>query len=63
MQIDAVRVKSLTLEERKRRMEQGLCLYSGGEGHKVGSCRKKQNRRTVKTKGALVQENEEALPQ
>ena len=29
MQIDAVRVKSLTPEERKRRMEEGLCLYCG----------------------------------
>ena len=63
MQIDAVRVKILTPEERKRRMEEGLCLYCGEEGHKVGSCSKKQNRRTVRTRGAFVQENEEAQPQ
>ena len=63
MQIDAVRVKTLTPEERKRRMEEGLCLYCGEEGHKVGSCPKKQNRSTVRTRVAFVQENEEAQPQ
>jgi hypothetical protein len=63
MQIDAVRVKTLTPEERKRRMEEGLCLYCGEKGHKIGSCSKKQNRRTVRTRGAFVQENEEAQPQ
>ena len=63
MQIDAVRVKTLTPEERKRRMEEGLCLYCGEEGHKVGSCPKKQNRRIIKTRGAFVQENEDAQPQ
>ena len=29
MQIDAARVKVLTSEEKKRRMEEGLCLYCG----------------------------------
>ena len=51
MQIDAVRVKSLTPEERKRRMDEGLCLYCGDQGHRAGSCPKKQNRRIVKTRG------------
>ena len=63
MQIDEVRVKSLTSEERKQRMEEGLCLYCSGESHKIGSCPKKQNRRTVKTRSAFVQENNEAQPQ
>jgi len=63
MQIDSVRVKPLTLEEKKRRMEEGLCLYCGEEGHRAGNCPKKQNRRTVKTRGAFVQENEDAQPQ
>lgn len=60
MQIDAVRVKSLTSEERRRRMEEGLCLYCGKEGHQVGSCPKKQNQRIIRTRGAFVQENEDA---
>ena len=60
MQIDAVRMKTLTPEERKRRMEEGSCLYCGEEGQKVGSCPKKQNRRTVRIRGAFVQENEES---
>jgi hypothetical protein len=63
MQIDAVRVKSLTPEERKRRMDEGLCLYCGDQGHRAGSCPRKQNRRIVKTRGAIMQENEDAQPQ
>jgi hypothetical protein len=63
MQIDAARVRTLTPEEKKRRMEEGLCLYCGEEGHKVGSCPKKQNRRTVKTRSAVIPENDDAQPQ
>ena len=63
MQIDAVRVKSLSPEERKRRMEEGLCLYCGEPGHRAGSCPKKHNRNVVKTRGAIMQENEDAQPQ
>jgi hypothetical protein len=33
MQIDAVRFKTLTPEVKERRMENGLCLYCGEEGH------------------------------
>lgn len=60
MQIDAVHFKSLTLVEKKRRMEEGLCLYCGEEGHKARNCPKKQNRRIVKTRGTFVQENKDA---
>lgn len=63
MQIDAVRFKPLTPEEKKRRMEKGLCLYCGDEGHKAGNCPKKQNQRIIKTRGAIIQENEDAQPQ
>ena len=63
MQIDAVRVKSLTPEERKRRMDEGLCLYCGDQGHRVGSCPRKQNWRIVKTRGTIMQENGDAQPQ
>ena len=63
MQIDAARVKTLTPEEKKRRMEEGLCLYCGEEGHKVGNCPNKQNRRIIKTRSAVVPENDDAQPQ
>ena len=63
MQIDAVRFKTLTPEEKKRRMEEGLCLYCGEAGHKAGNCPNKQNRRTVKTRSAIIPENEDAQPQ
>ena len=63
MQIDAVRFKPLTLEEKKRRMEKGLCLYCGDDGHKAGNCPKKQNRRIIKTRGAIIQKNKDAQPQ
>ena len=60
MQIDAIRAKSLTPEEKKRRMEEGLCLYCGEQGHRAGSCPKKQNQRIVKTRGTIIPENEDA---
>ena len=63
IQIDVVRVKILTPEEKKRRMEEGLCLYCGVGGHRAGNCSKKQNRHIVKTTSALIQENKEAQPQ
>ena len=63
MQIDAARIRTLIPEEKKRRMEEGLCLYCGEEGHKVGNCPKKQNRRTVKTRSAVIPENNDAQPQ
>ena len=43
MPIDAALVRTLIPKEKKRRMEEGLCLYCGEEGHKVGNCLKKQN--------------------
>ena len=63
MQIDATRVRSFTPEEKKRHMEEGLCLYCGKEGHKAGNCSKKQDRRTVKTRSAVIPENDDAQPQ
>ena len=41
MQINTVRIKSLSPEEKKRRTE-GLCWYCGEEGHKARNCSKKQ---------------------
>ena len=63
MQIDAIRVKYLTPEEKKRRMEEGLCLYCGEGGHRVPNCPKKPNQRIIKTRVAIVQENVDAQPQ
>ena len=63
MQIDAARFKTLTPEEKEQRMENGLCLYCGEEGHKAGNCHKKLNRRIVKTRSALIPENNNAQPQ
>src|SRR5271170_6326426 len=34
--------RTLTSEERERRLTKGLCLYCGGEGHKAGECSKAQ---------------------
>ena len=63
MQIDTVRFKPLTLEEKRRRMEEGLCLYCGDVGHKVGNCPKKQSRHITRTRGAIIQENEDVQSQ
>ena len=63
MQIDGARVRFLTPEEKKRRMEEGLCLYCGEEGHKAGNYPKKQNRRPVKTRSAVIPKNDDAQPQ
>jgi len=63
MQIDAVRFKPLTTEERKRRFEQNLCLYCGEAGHKVGDCPRKRKPQTTRLRSTSVQENEDAQPQ
>jgi hypothetical protein len=68
MQIDAVRFKPLTPQEKKRRFEEGLCLYCGEPGHKADSCSKKQHRHTFKTRSTFVgdhqqSKNEETQPQ
>ena len=36
-------------EDNKFRMEEGLCLYCGEEGHRVSDCTKKPSQCTVKT--------------
>ena len=63
MQIDAARVETFTPEEKKRHMKEGLCLYCGEEGHKVVNCLKKQNRRIVKTRSAVIPKNNDAQSQ
>ena len=63
MQIDVIYIKSFTLEEKKQRMEEGLCLYYDRKGHKVRNYPKKQNRHIMKIKGMFIQENEDAKSQ
>ena len=38
MQIDALRIKKLTPEEKERRRREDLCMYSGGKGHRAYNC-------------------------
>jgi hypothetical protein len=38
MEIDAMRVKHITQEEKQRRRENNLCLYCGGSGHYASKC-------------------------
>jgi hypothetical protein len=68
MQIDAVRYKPFTVQEKKHRFNGGLCLYYGESGHKADKCPKKQHRHTFKMKRAttssnLQTENGKAQPQ
>lgn len=44
MDLDAMRVKHITAEEKQRRRDNGLCLYCGGENHFAGSCPVKKAR-------------------
>ena len=62
MQIDAARVRILTPEEKKRRMEEWLCLYCGEEGQKVLNCPKKHNWHTYKTMSAVIPFEDDAQP-
>lgn len=63
MQIDAVRFGPLTVQEKKRRLDEGLCLYCGNSGHKAINCDKKHKQRPLKTRSAHVSENEDAQSQ
>ena len=63
MQIDVTRVITLTPEENKRSKKIRLCFYCGEGGHKVVNCPKKLNRRIVKTRSAVIPENDDAHPQ
>ncbi|KAI8347004.1 hypothetical protein B0O80DRAFT_502974 [Mortierella sp. GBAus27b] len=43
MDLDAMRIRKLTLEEKQRRRAQNLCLYCGSSGHYVNGCRAKKS--------------------
>ena len=55
MQIDAIRFKSLTQQEKTRRREEGLCLYYREPKHTAQHCPKKQ--RNYKMRGTVVKED------
>ena len=63
MQIDATRFKPLTLEERKRRFEENLCLYCGEPGHRADGCSKKRKPLATKIRSATIQENKDGQSQ
>jgi hypothetical protein len=44
MQIDSIRYRTLTQDEKDRRRREGLCLYCGEEGHLARDCKKKRRR-------------------
>lgn len=44
MDLDAMRVKHITADEKQRRRDNGLCLYCGGANHFAGSCPVKKAR-------------------
>jgi hypothetical protein len=44
MQIDVIRYKPLTAQEKKRRLDGGFCLYCDKSSHKADNCPKKQHR-------------------
>lgn len=49
MDLDAVRVKRITDDEKNRRRAQGLCLYCGGANHFAAMCPKKPAQVAVAT--------------
>jgi hypothetical protein len=68
MQIDVVRYKPFTAQEKKRRFDGGLCLYCRESGHRAHKCPKKQHCYTFKMRSAIISsnsqmENGEAQPQ
>lgn len=50
MQIDAIRFGPLTIQEKKRHLDEDLCLYCGKLGYKAISCNKKQKQQLLKTR-------------
>jgi hypothetical protein len=68
MQIDVVRYKPLTAQEKKHFFDGGLCLYCREGGHKADNCPKKQHCHTFKMENTTTSsnsqpENGEAQPQ
>ncbi|KAF5346269.1 hypothetical protein D9756_010447 [Leucocoprinus leucothites] len=53
----------LTPEERKRRLDEDLCLFCGGKGHKVENCHKKQNRAKIRKVEAAPSKDSEKSPE
>ena len=61
MQIDAIRFKPLTEQEKNRRRQEGLCLYCGESKHTAQHCPKKRRNhkmRSMNIKDDIMSENE-----
>ena len=58
MQVDVVKFKALTTEEKQRRRAEGLCLYCGLPGHIANRCPEKKSQ-PYKTTVALAASNAE----
>jgi hypothetical protein len=57
MELDALKVKHITAEEKQRRRDNGLCLYCGGDNHFASACPAKKARLAAVT---VDPENESA---
>ncbi|KAF9176428.1 Retrotransposon-derived protein peg10 [Haplosporangium sp. Z 767] len=57
MDLDTMKTKHITAEEKQRRRDKGLCLYCGGDDHFAASCPAKKARVAVVS---LDSENESA---
>lgn len=61
IQIDTIWFKPLTIQEKRRGFEEGLCLYCGKHGHKAINCYKKPYNHTLKMKSATTPSNVHAI--
>jgi len=57
--IDPIQYKPIIAQEKKRRLDEILCLYCRGLGYKATNCHNKQNRRTFKMRNTITLENKD----
>jgi hypothetical protein len=60
MDLDALRIKRLSSEEKQRRRDENLCLYCGGAGHRVRDCEAKRSLQVASVAFQEDQGNESA---
>lgn len=54
---DGKRFKPLTIEERKRRMDNNLCLYCGEPGHRVPQCPQRNKPRPAHLRATITSDS------